>query len=185
MHLEETQEEETKKTPLPPEGEALVVSEETEETEEAQETNSGGSQFKETEGTEETKEERLISKINLKTGSQLEPKDFTRFLDTRVNRWGFSVEDLEAVVDHKAKEWQGTDLERSLRPTVLFKTRARTAEYLADARRANTRPKGLGTSHRLFTRKELEMPSVTPQDRENAKGHLVNLRASLARKAAR
>ena len=33
---------------------------------------------------------------------------------------GFTVEDCKAVIDHKAGEWLGTDMERYLRPQTLF-----------------------------------------------------------------
>lgn len=33
---------------------------------------------------------------------------------------GFTVEDFKTVIDKKAKEWQGTTMERYLRPETLF-----------------------------------------------------------------
>lgn len=64
---------------------------------------------------------RVIEKLNTTTNSNYKTSTTkTRSLiDARLNE-GFTVEDFEKVIDIKAKEWLGTDMEKFLRPATLF-----------------------------------------------------------------
>jgi uncharacterized phage protein (TIGR02220 family) len=168
VHPEETHEEETSiKTPLPPEG-AVV----------------------QRQGTGEAQEPTLaaafevIEHLNAKTGASFNAESFARFLQTRVRRWGYSVDELKKVIDLKVAEWKGTDLERHLTPSVLFKSRARMAEYLqhtAQRKRASAQATqgSRQACHRQFTREELQLPKVSSRDRQAAVGHLKSLKLAL------
>lgn len=46
---------------------------------------------------------------------------------------GFTLDDFRAVIEHKSREWAGTDMEKYLRPETLFGTKFEG--YLQDARR--------------------------------------------------
>lgn len=67
---------------------------------------------------------QVISYLNEKTGSNYRPTtDSTkRHLNARLSE-GFTVDDCKKVIDKKAQEWKGTELEKYLRPETLFGTK--------------------------------------------------------------
>jgi uncharacterized phage protein (TIGR02220 family) len=68
--------------------------------------------------------ENIISFLNSTTGSKYKAStDKTRRLIAARLAEGFTVNDFKAVITKKAKEWQGTDMARYLRPETLFGTK--------------------------------------------------------------
>ena len=66
----------------------------------------------------------IIEYLNQRTGKKY--KDSTkatqRHIKARIKE-GFSLEDFKRVIDWKASEWTGTDMEKYLRPETLFGTK--------------------------------------------------------------
>ena len=68
--------------------------------------------------------ENIISFLNSTTGSKYKAStDKTRRLIAARLAEGFTVDDFQAVITKKAKEWQGTDMAQYLRPETLFGTK--------------------------------------------------------------
>jgi len=66
----------------------------------------------------------VVQYLNDQTGKQY--KHTTRktqnLVEARINE-GFSLDDFKTVIDTKSKEWQGSDMEKYLRPETLFGTK--------------------------------------------------------------
>lgn len=58
----------------------------------------------------------------LKTSYRYQSKTTQKHITARLNE-GFTLEDFKTVIKYKAKEWQGTDNHRYLRPETLFGTK--------------------------------------------------------------
>ena len=75
--------------------------------------------------TKELKErnlpEEVIDYLNAKTGASYKAntKDTQKHIKARVAE-GFTLPDFKTVIDKKASEWSGTDMEQYLRPSTLF-----------------------------------------------------------------
>ena len=68
--------------------------------------------------------ENIISFLNSTTGSKYKAStDKTRRLIAARLAEGFTVDDFQAVITKKAKEWTGTDMAQYLRPETLFGTK--------------------------------------------------------------
>jgi len=63
----------------------------------------------------------IIAYLNEKTGKRFTAKsrDTQGHISARLDE-GFTVEDFKTVIDKKCKEWQGTDMEKYIRPETLF-----------------------------------------------------------------
>lgn len=68
--------------------------------------------------------EDIIDYLNQKAGTHFRHSsaDTKKHIKARFND-GFSLEDFKTVIDKKAKEWKGTDMEKFLRPATLFGTK--------------------------------------------------------------
>lgn len=62
-------------------------------------------------------------------------------LRSRINE-GAKWEQFKAVIDHKVKEWKGTEMDKFLRPATLF-NRTKFYNYLEEARIAYQENKGI------------------------------------------
>ncbi|CAK8054145.1 conserved phage C-terminal domain-containing protein [Eupransor demetentiae] len=66
----------------------------------------------------------IVDYLNLRSGKHYRsttPKT-ERFISARVKE-GFTADDFKKVIDNKVSEWQGTDMEKYLRPETLFGTK--------------------------------------------------------------
>lgn len=63
----------------------------------------------------------VIDYLNQRTGKHFRPENKTtrRHINARIKD-GYSLEDLKRVIDLKAGEWMGTEMEKYLRPETLF-----------------------------------------------------------------
>ena len=64
---------------------------------------------------------QIISYLNEKAGTAYRPSSelTRRLVNARFND-GFKVEDFRKVIDNKVAEWNGTDMQKFLRPETLF-----------------------------------------------------------------
>jgi uncharacterized phage protein (TIGR02220 family) len=70
----------------------------------------------------------IINYLNEVTGSRFRTvKTNLRFIIARLEE-GYSPDDLRAIIDHKAKQWLGTDSAMYLRPATLFNAK-KCAQY--------------------------------------------------------
>ena len=63
----------------------------------------------------------VIDYLNQRTGKHFRPENKTtrRHINARIKD-GYCLEDLKRVIDLKAGEWMGTEMEKYLRPETLF-----------------------------------------------------------------
>ena len=85
----------------------------------------------------------IVDYLNEKTGSKYRSSGSkTKSLIKARTNEGFSLDDFKTVIEKKAKEWSGTDLEKYLRPETLFSTKFEG--YLNQKQSANPRQSGYG-----------------------------------------
>lgn len=61
----------------------------------------------------------ILDYLNEKAGTHYKPVESNlKFINARLK--DYSIEDLEAVIDKKVKEWKGTEMQPYLRPETLF-----------------------------------------------------------------
>ena len=85
----------------------------------------------------------IVDYLNEKTGSKYRSSGSKTksLIKARANE-GFSLDDFKTVIEKKAKEWAGTDMEKYLRPETLFSTKFEG--YLNQKQSANPRQSGYG-----------------------------------------
>ena len=66
----------------------------------------------------------IVDYLNSAIGTQYRAETATtkKHIDARLNE-GFTVDDFKTVIDKKAAEWLGTEMEKYLRPETLFGTK--------------------------------------------------------------
>ena len=66
----------------------------------------------------------IIDYLNAKAGTSFRgtSKDTRKHIKARFDE-GYTLDDFKAVIDHKAKEWKGTEMAGYLRPCTLFGTK--------------------------------------------------------------
>ena len=85
----------------------------------------------------------IVDYLNEKTGSKYRSSGSkTKSLIKARTNEGFSLDDFKTVIEKKAKEWSGTDMEKYLRPETLFSTKFEG--YLNQKQSANPRQSGYG-----------------------------------------
>ncbi|WP_288479943.1 conserved phage C-terminal domain-containing protein [uncultured Clostridium sp.] len=74
--------------------------------------------------------EKVIEFLNLKANTKYKAntKSTQRLIRARISD-GFTLEDFKKVICNKTKEWQGTEFEKFLRPSTLFRE-SKFEEYL-------------------------------------------------------
>ncbi|WP_050810578.1 conserved phage C-terminal domain-containing protein [Leuconostoc citreum] len=85
----------------------------------------------------------IVDYLNEKTGSKYRSSGSKTksLIKARANE-GFNLDDFKTVIEKKAKEWSGTDMEKYLRPETLFSTKFEG--YLNQKQSANPRQSGYG-----------------------------------------
>ena len=85
----------------------------------------------------------IVDYLNEKTGSKYRSSGSkTKSLIKARTNEGFSLDDFKTVIEKKAKEWSGTDMEKYLRPETLFSTKFEG--YLNQKQSVNPRQSGYG-----------------------------------------
>lgn len=87
--------------------------------------------------TEKSKEvTEVIEYLNTKTGARYKPSSHANrtLIIARMNE-GYTVQDLKTVIDNQVSAWRGTEWEKYLRPSTLF--RASKIENYLNSKRLN------------------------------------------------
>ncbi|WP_341864418.1 conserved phage C-terminal domain-containing protein [Leuconostoc citreum] len=85
----------------------------------------------------------IVDYLNEKTGSKYRSSGSkTKSLIKARTNEGFSLDDFKTVIEKKAKEWSGTNMEKYLRPETLFGTKFEG--YLNEKQSANQKQIGYG-----------------------------------------
>ncbi len=93
---------------------------------------------------------RIVEHLNERCGTSFRATgEKTKQLIRARYRQGYTEADFHAVINSKADEWTGTELERYLRPETLFGTRFES--YLQFARKAKTERAVSFDSNEFFT----------------------------------
>lgn len=96
----------------------------------------------------------IIDYLNLVIGSKYryQSKATQRLIKARLND-GFTIENFKTVIDKKAEEWKGTEMEQYLRPETLFGTKFES--YLNAPRTARKKEMGHFENERQYTKEEM------------------------------
>ncbi|GDZ83152.1 hypothetical protein LCIT_03940 [Leuconostoc citreum] len=85
----------------------------------------------------------IVDYLNEKTGSKYRSSGSkTKSLIKARTNEGFNLDDFKTVIEKKAKEWSGTNMEKYLRPETLFGTKFEG--YLNEKQSANQKQIGYG-----------------------------------------
>lgn len=97
----------------------------------------------------------IIDYLNLVIGSKYryQSKATQRLIKARLND-GFTIENFKTVIDKKAEEWKGTEMEQYLRPETLFGTKFES--YLNAPRTARKKEIGHFENERQYTKEEMD-----------------------------
>lgn len=84
----------------------------------------------------------IVDYLNETVGTNYKPSSgyIKSLIKARLND-GFTVDDFKTVIYKKAKEWQGTEMEKYIRPQTLFGTKFESYLNQLDAP-AKNQPKG-------------------------------------------
>ena len=65
--------------------------------------------------------EEVVSHLNNRAGTGYKPEtNITRECISKILKAGYTVDDCKAVIDCKVQEWNGTEMQKYLRPSTLF-----------------------------------------------------------------
>lgn len=97
----------------------------------------------------------IIDYLNLVIGSKYryQSKATQRLIKARLND-GFTIENFKTVIDKKAEEWKGTEMEQYLRPETLFGTKFES--YLNAPRTVSKKEMGHFENERQYTKEQLD-----------------------------
>lgn len=97
----------------------------------------------------------IVDYLNLKTKKNFKAgtKVTQRHINARLEE-GYSLEDFKTVIDKKAKEWMGTEMDQYLRPETLFGTKFEG--YLNQSDKPVSKPKGRPNAFHNFDQRQYD-----------------------------